>query len=504
MRYSVDFYRNNPLFVIAVMFILGIALGDILMLPFAVYAVLLISAIAIGSWFMRFPIVSSLSVHVGAIIAGAWLVTIAKEYNKAIPVGRHYYEAVVVSQPVITDKSFKCDLWIVNTPEPIKVKATLLRDAQLYGDTLRPGDGLVVSTALKAVADVDYSDGHFDYQRWLRVNHYDATAYVWQDWQREQIKISNLPTMEKIRMRATMWRGNLQENYRRLGLEDRTLALISAMTIGDKSLLDDQMRDEYSISGASHILALSGLHLMVLFAIVNYIMNGIAKFLIGYTGGKGRLTIKFIKALLLFGLIWGFTILVGLSPSITRAATMISLYAVVDLDNRPHQPFNTLAFTALVILLINPLSLWDVGFQLSFMAVLGIFFFQPKRRLNWFLSLLWLSLSAQLAVAPLLLYHFGRLSCYFLLANIVVVPCAYIIVYSAFAVLLLTPVALIQRWMVAILTSAAHIMDSSVRGIAMLPGASIENIHFDGVQVVALYVLIICVYRIFCLTLHSK
>lgn len=90
MRYSVDFYRNNPLFVIAVMFILGIALGDILMLPFAVYAVLLISAIAIGSWFMRFPIVSSLSVHVGAIIAGAWLVTIAKEYNKAIPVGRHY------------------------------------------------------------------------------------------------------------------------------------------------------------------------------------------------------------------------------------------------------------------------------------------------------------------------------------------------------------------------------------------------------------------------------
>ena len=110
------------------------------------------------------------------------------------------------------------------------------------------------------------------------------------------------------------------------------------MTIGDKSLLDDQMRDEYSISGASHILALSGLHLMVLFVIVNYIMNGIAKFLIGYTGGKGRLTIKFIKALLLFGLIWGFTILVGLSPSITRAATMISLYAVVDLDNRPHQP----------------------------------------------------------------------------------------------------------------------------------------------------------------------
>ena len=107
-------------------------------------------------------------------------------------------------------------------------------------------------------------------------------------------------------------------------------------------------------------------------------------------------------------------------------------------------------------------------------------------------------------MAPLLLYHFGRLSCYFLLTNIVVVPCAYIIVYSAFAVLLLTPVAIIQRWMVAILTSAAHIMDNSVRGIAMLPGASIENIHFDGVQVVALYVLIICVYRIFCLTLHSK
>lgn len=504
MKNSVDFYRNNPLFLIAILFILGVIIGDILVLPWTLYAVFLGIFVAIGVFCIHRPTISSVSVHLATVVIGALMISIAKDRVTYIEKGEHCYNAIVANQPQIIGKVYKCDLWIFTNVRPLKVKASLLRHNQIGADTLRIGDGLFVSTSLQSVSEINSKQGKFDYKKWLYINRYDATTFVFRPWKFKQVDISNLSSIEKLRIDASIYRNSLMEKYKQLGLEERTLALVSAMTIGDKSLLDKKIREDYSITGASHILALSGLHLAVLYAILNFVMNFIAKMVISLTAGDGRIIIDFVKTLLSFGLIWGFAFMVGLTPSITRAATMISIYALVDLTNRGHHPFNTLALTALIILFYNPLFLWDISFQLSFVAVLGIFFFQPKRKFNDILSLLWISFSAQLAVAPLILYHFGRFSCFFLLTNIVVVPCANVVLYSALFLLIFFPCVFIQHAASFILSLFANLMDGWVRWIAKLPWASIDNVDFDIFQTIALYVVIVCAYRIIYLTLHSK
>lgn len=504
MKNSVDFYRNNPLFLIAILYILGVIIGDTLVLPWTIYALFLGVFISIGVFGICRPTISSLSVHLATIIIGALIISIAKERVPHIDKGEHCYNAIVANQPQVVGKVYKCDLWLFDKGRPLKVKASLLRYTQTSDDTLRIGDGIFVSTSLQSVADINNKEGKFDYKKWLYINRYDATAFVFRPWMCKQVDISNLPSIEKLRIDASIYRNSLQEKYKKLGLEERSLALVSAMTIGDKSLLDRRLREDYSITGASHILALSGLHLAVLYAILNFITNAIAKFVMFLTAGEGRIIINFTKTLLLFGLIWGFAFMVGLTPSITRAAAMISIYALVDLTNRGHHPFNSLALTALILLIYNPFFLWDISFQLSFMAVLGIYFFQPKKKLNNILSLLWVSFSAQMAVTPLILYHFGRFSCFFLLTNIVVVPCANVILYSALFFLIFFPCVHIQQVAFFILSFFTNLMDGWVKWIAKLPWASIDNVDFNVLQTLALYVIIVCAYRIICLTLHSK
>lgn len=486
------------------MFIIGIIVGERLALPSMLYVFFLVLLVAIGVLGNRHPKVSSICIHLATFVAGAWLVTQTRERVPKLDKGELRYEALIASQPIAAGKIYKCDLWIMGEGRPLKVKASLSRHCLPYQDTLMIGQGLVVTASLQPVLDIKNRGNKFDYKRWLRINQYDAVTFIWQRLEHRKIDISKLPAIEKLRIGATIFRSSLLQKYKQLGLEDRVLALVSAMTIGDKSLIDSKLRDDYSISGASHILALSGLHLAVLYTILSFIMTSIAKTLIVFTNGSGRILINFIKTLLLFVLIWGFAFIAGLTPSITRASAMISLYAIVDLTNRGHHPFNTLALTALIVLAYNPFLLWDISFQLSFMAVLGIFFFQPKRRLNYLLSLLWISLSAQMAVAPLLLYHFGRFSCYFLLTNIVVVPCANLILYCALVALLFFPFQFIQQVTSVSLSFCASLMDGWVQWVASLPGASIDNINFDVFQTISLYVLIICTYRIICLTLQSK
>lgn len=486
------------------MFILGIAIGDRFVLPLIVYAPFWGVLVLIGIFCIRKSLVSSFSIHLAVLITGAMFMSLAEQKVPSIAKGEHYYEAVVLSQPIVTENVYKFDLLVCGKGTSLKVKATLLRRSQQGDHILKVGDGLAFTTSLQPVLEVKTKEGKFDYRRWLRVHQYDAVAFVRHQWRCRQVDISSLSTMERLRIDATIYRSSLLEKYKQLSMEKRSLALVSAMTIGDKSFLDEKQLDDYSISGASHILALSGLHLAVLYAILNFVMNVIAKIVISFTGGGGRLIVNFVKTLLLLSLIWGFAFLAGLTPSITRATSMISLYALVDITNRGHQPFNTLALTAILILAYNPFFLWDVSFQLSFMAVLGIFFFQPKRKLNYLFSLLWISMSAQMAVVPLILYHFGRFSCYFLLTNIVVVPFANVILYSALVLLALSPFVYIQNLASNFLSLFAYLLDHWVRWISSLPGASIDNINFDIFQTIALYVIIVCMYRIICLTLYSK
>lgn len=281
-------------------------------------------------------------------------------------------------------------------------------------------------------------------------------------------------------------RAKLLDRLSESGVDGSAYAVVAAMALGDKSQLTTELRDAYAISGASHILALSGLHLGIIYTLLSLLLS--------------RRRWQMVSQIVIIVSIWLFVFLVGLSASVVRSAVMVSIYALLSLGHRDKLSVNTLAFAAIVMLLFNPMALFDVGFQLSFMAVLTILLFYPlleslwsqpflldHRLFRWLWTMLSVSCAAQIGVAPLIAYYFGRISCYFLLANLVVVPAAALILYLSLAVLLIPSLAYLLIYIV-------DTLNQLLVSIAALPGASIEGLHPTPLQVWMVYVIIGAVY----------
>ena len=281
-------------------------------------------------------------------------------------------------------------------------------------------------------------------------------------------------------------RAKLLDRLSESGVDGSAYAVVAAMALGDKSQLTTELRDAYAISGASHILALSGLHLGIIYTLLSLLLS--------------RRRWQMVSQIVIIVSIWLFVFLVGLSASVIRSAVMVSIYALLSLGHRDKLSVNTLAFAAIVMLLFNPMALFDVGFQLSFMAVLTILLFYPlleslwsqpflldHRLFRWLWTMLSVSCAAQIGVAPLIAYYFGRISCYFLLANLVVVPVAALILYLSLAVLLIPSLAYLLIYIV-------DTLNQLLVSIAALPGASIEGLHPTPLQVWMMYVIIFAVY----------
>jgi competence protein ComEC len=189
-----------------------------------------------------------------------------------------------------------------------------------------------------------------------------------------------------------------------------------------------------------------------------------------------------------------------MSVSVVRSAVMLTVYGLLSIGNRDKMSINALAFTAIVMLMWNPSWLFDVGFQMSFMAVLAILLFVPlfedvfsaeylmeHRWIKRIWGLVTVSCSAQLGVAPLIAFYFGRFSTYFLLTNFIVIPAAMVILWLSIVVLVFPSLAYILLYIVELLNIA-------LSRISAIPGASIDGLHPSVIQVVLVYILIFCSY----------
>ena len=278
----------------------------------------------------------------------------------------------------------------------------------------------------------------------------------------------------------------LLQRFADAGLSDDQYAIVAAMVLGDKSALSRDIKNTYSITGASHVLALSGLHLGIIYALLSLLV-------------VGRRWQLFSQTLIILS-IWAFVFLVGMPTSVVRAAVMLTVYALLALGHRPKMSVNTLAFTAVVILLFQPSALFTISFQMSFMAVLSILLFVPlfeavftpeylmtHRWVKWLWGMVAVSCAAQIGVAPLIAYYFGRFSVWFLLTNFIVIPAATLILYLSLLVLVIPQLAFLLVYVVGGL-------NSTLTKIAQLPGASIEGLHPTLTQTVLIYVVILALY----------
>ena len=292
-----------------------------------------------------------------------------------------------------------------------------------------------------------------------------------------------------LRQQFLEWRSVLLEKYHEWGVGDEAYGVVAAMTLGDKKAIDKDTKETYRVAGASHILALSGLHLMIIYSVITLLV--------------GWMRFRLLSQVIIVLAIWAFALLTGLSPSVTRSAAMITAYALLSLGYRERMSVNTLAFVAIIMLIISPSMLYDVGFQLSFMTVLSIVLWHPllngliplhvQQRHHW-LSNLWglitVSTAAQIGTAPLVAYYFGRLPVWFLLSNFIVIPLATVVLYLTLALVVFNWWTWAATLVAKVLTAVVVTMERGLAWVGALPYSSIDGIQLSVLRVYLIYIII--------------
>lgn len=486
---------------------LGIVGGDAFggALPSWLWLVMVIALVAAVALLRGKPLAEGVLLLLAVAVFGVWITAEReKALDAGLPEGETRYEAVLTSEPRASGRVVRVDLLTVSTPKPIKVRAAILRDTLTNNwACLHAGDGIEAVSRLEKPRS-HYANADFDYARWLRVNGFGAQTFIYyKNWNKRGVSLARLSYFERTRISALRLRHKLVARLRQMDMAEGAAALVAAMVLGDKSMLSKSVRDEYSVSGGSHVLALSGLHLGVIYGVLLLVAGSVVRFFRRGCETVARWPDVLVQIVTLTA-VWSYVVLVGMPSSVVRSAAMITVYGLATLLGRERLSLNALAVAAVVMLVANPLTLWDVGFQMSFMAVLGIVMIYPWRRLNWLAGMVVVSLAAQLGVAPLVMLYFGRFSCYFLLTNLLVVPCATCILYGGVLLLIAAPLPSPQSSIATAVSLVAGLMNAGVGWIASLPGASIEGIRINWAQTVLIYVCLFCVYRIICITLQRR
>ena len=486
-----------PLLPTALVFVAGIITGNAFHVPFAAWILAMGTTLAAAFLLKQKAAMQYVAVLLTAFFLGSALVTRSnQQLRPPLTTGKPVaYHAVIIGKPMIHGRIAACDMALYKAegfslPRPVLVKAAFLRDTlQNRWRALQTGMHIEACSVMEPPPA--YQPGRrFNYEQWMRVHGFAARTFILpRSWQISANHDVSLPRLLRLRLKATLLRERLLALSGPSQPYDQRYAVIAAMTLGDKTWLSKQTHDNFNISGGAHVLALSGLHLGIIYAMLSLLFP---------LAGRR----KWLKQAFVLVAIWAYTFMAGMGTSVTRAAVMLSVLSVGAVLGRGKASLNTLSLAVIVMLMVSPLSLWDVGFQLSFTAVLGILLFYPflsgiifiKQKL---LRMIWnmaaVSLAAQLTTAPLVMYYFGRFPCYFLFTNMVAVPAATVIVYGAVIWLFTMPLPVIGKMVASTLLAVAGGMNYLLMLIASLPGASIENININTAQVAGMYVIIAAV-----------
>ena len=417
------------------------------------------------------------------------------------------YRVLITDAPQAKEHTYLCQTLLKERRDtagtyPIERTAILYLQQDSAVTRLKSGDELLISARISPPLNNRNFD-EFDYARFLMRKGISGTGYVasgkWTILSSSKPPLSSANPSISLRQdgmnnfdlksTASSCRRNVVSLYQGLGFNGDELAVLSALTIGDKTELSDSVRESYSVVGASHILALSGLHIGLLYTMLFFILKPIAR-----RGNIGRA----IRSVLLLILLWAFAFFTGLSPSVVRSVSMFSILAMADMVGRQPLSLNTLAAAAWLMLFCNPAWLFDVGFQLSFLAVASILLIQKpiyhlitvKGRIGKYIwGLMSVSVAAQIGTAPLVMFYFSRFSVHFLLTNLVVIPFITIILYAAVIMLLLTPLSWLQIVVAEGVKKLLEGLNFFVRWVEQLPYASIDGIWLYQSEILGIYIV---------------
>lgn len=362
-------------------------------------------------------------------------------------------------------------------------KAILYVSKNKKAKRLRVGDQIIFNTTLSAPKQRNNPE-EFDYKKYLYRKGFLVTGFAdsthWQPTKKNE-QFSIIQTASDIR-------NNLLSIYKEHHIEDDEFAVLAALTLGYKDEIQDELFSSYSNSGAMHILSVSGLHVGIIYLVFVFLLSFLNK--TTYT--------RILKTIIVILLLWAYAFITGLSPSVVRATIMFSLITLAVTLNYKSQIYNTIFFSAFLLLLYDPNYLFNVGFLLSYSAVLSIVLFQPRfkkllhfnnKPLTWAWDLFCVSVAAQIGTFPLGIYFFYKFSNYFLLTNFIAIPIATMIIYLAIFLFIISPFTVLSSWIAIALKWLLKAQNSSIVFIDKLP-YSVSDAWINELEVILLYIII--------------
>lgn len=413
---------------------------------------------------------------------------ICERHNLLYPPQNVLYDSLYVHTFVLTSESkptAKCNRFEAQTYGG-KIYLYVLRDTTNTISPPQKGDTLIAKTRIRRPDSI----GTFDYRKYLLRQGIVGTAFV----SRYELKTS--ATVNKTPLQHLLY-----QRLAEAGLKNDELATTGALTLGYKDDLDPELKHRFQASGAAHILAVSGLHTGLLYGILLWLLTLGGRCKPRYENHVARRLISLIIIAVMGFYAW----LTGLTPSVVRAVLMVTIAEIGRMAYRRPFSLNTIAAAAFIILIVRPLDLFSVSFQLSFAATTAIVivarkaehyihsrewdFTKKGRIVSWIAGTIIISIAAQIGTLPLTMFYFGQMSNYFLLTNLIVLPLAAFLVPCGLVTIALggTFIGTITGKITSLF---AWTMNHAVGWIEALPGSTTQ-VQIDLPMLLIYYVILL-------------
>lgn len=403
---------------------------------------------------------------------------------------KEYFLAEVCQNPAEKAKIYQTVLILENDNHSRKEKVVAYFSKSSFNSSIKTGDQLIILAKPQLIKNAG-NPYEFDYRKIMedrRITHsvyLDAGTYLKTG---KQIRtIGNL---------AEITRDKLITKFPEILPNREERSVVSALTLGYRTEIAQDTLDYFASTGAMHVLSVSGLHVALIYMILGFFLSFLKK------GKSGRLFFLTVMIVLL----WSYAFISGFSPPVQRATMMFTFVIIGENMRRPVNIYNSLSASALFLMLINPNVLFDVGFQLSYLAILGIVLIQPvlfesisltNRILRWTWSLFTVSVAAQLVTFPLGIFYFNQFPNLFWLSNFVVVPVTTLIMWLSFAFFAFIPIHSLALLSGMLIQKSTSFMLNFLKLIDAHPLAVTKGIVLSTGQTWLLYAIIVAALLLF-------
>ncbi|MFN0049540.1 MAG: ComEC/Rec2 family competence protein [Cytophagales bacterium] len=432
----------------------------------------------------------------GISIASVYDVKSASDHISFLKSDIKAYKAILVSEPEFKTKSVKTEMRITSIKlagqwQNASGKLMVYFANDSVSNNLKYGDLLLVN-AKPDLIEPPKNPYEFNLKRFYGFKGITHRQFLKSD---QFIWMANNPENRFIEF-AIAIRRSVDAIFTKYIPTERERNIASALILGIKNELDDEIQYAYAATGTMHVLAVSGLHVGIIYGLL-VLLTG---FLLRLQHGK------IIQSFILFILIWLYALVTGLCPSVLRAVAMLSLVIISNLISKKANVFNTLFVTVFILLCINPFMLMEVGFQLSFIAVLGIVYLYPKmyqlieiknKPLNWIWEITVMSICAQLATFPLGLLYFHQFPNLFLLSNLIVIPFAIVIMYVGLGFTALSFVPIVATYLGFLVEKMVWVLNQLILYIEQIPNSLWLGIHISVFESWLIYAIIVAFVLLF-------